>query len=30
MEMLEFREEWLEQDDLLADEPDLAGDATEM
>lgn len=30
MEMLEFREEWLEQEDLLTDESDLGGDATEM
>lgn len=30
MEMMEFREEWLEQDELPADEVDLGGDATEM
>lgn len=30
MEMVEFREEWLEQDELSADEVDLGGDAIEM
>jgi len=30
MEMVEFREEWLEQDELPADEVDLGGDAIEM
>lgn len=30
MEMIEFREEWLEQDEMPADEADLGGDATEM
>lgn len=30
MEMIEFREEWLEQDEMLVDEMDLGGDAIEM
>ncbi len=30
MEMMEFREEWLEQDELPAEEVDLGGDAIEM
>lgn len=30
MEMMEFREEWLEQDELPADEVDMGGDAIEM
>ena len=30
MEMIEFREEWLEQNEVLADDADLGGDATEM
>jgi hypothetical protein len=30
MEMMEFREEWLEQDELLIDELETGGDATEM
>ena len=30
MEMIEFREEWLEQDELLIDELETGGDATEM
>ena len=30
MEMMEFREEWLEQDETPVDEGDLGGDAIEM
>lgn len=30
MEMIEFREEWLEQDELLMEDADAGGDATEM
>ena len=30
MEMVEFREEWLERDELPIDEVELGGDATEM
>lgn len=30
MEMVEYREEWLEQDELPAEEVDLGGDAIEM
>lgn len=30
MEMMEFREEWLEQDEMPVDEVDLGGDAIEM
>ena len=30
MELMELREEWMEQDELLIDDMDMCDDATEM